>query len=143
MSTRHDEPPHMRPPTDLELKISALGIPDDVSFYVFRDDAVRTTGNGNWEQDYEDWAVETIGFVPERLHNLGPDNIWGYPPGPECCQGLPPFPPGLLQAQIELLNKCADFESVVIVGDKVKQKARQVWDQVKAVIGPPREPKEP
>ena len=144
MPVRPDDPGNypVRPPTVLETYLGAVGIPDDVSFYVFRDAAVQSTGNGNWEANYIAWCQSIFppGFgnsgVPVRVHNLAENNIWGYPPGPQCCQNLPPFPPGLLQAQIELLNKCADPEAVFIVGDKVKEKARQVWERVKSLIPP-------
>ena len=146
-ATPTHEPPHMRDPTELELKVGAAGIPDDVSFYVWRDGAVQQTGNGNWEQDYEEWCLELFGpdfgdnGVPKRLHNLGNPNMWGYPPGPQCVQDMPPLPPVVTQAQIEALNKCADFESVIIIGDKLLQKRKEIWAAVKDKIPPPARPK--
>ena len=136
----------MRDPTDLELKLGALGIPDDVSFYVWRDGAVQATGNGNWEQNYEAWcrSIFPPGFgkdgVPQRIHNLGSPNVWGYPPGPACCQNLPPLPPGpLLQSQIEAINACVPVNTVIVSGEAAKQAARATWEAVKSKI-PPKQP---
>lgn len=107
----------LRPPTDEETYVAAIGITDDVSFYTYRDNA----GGSAWEQNYQAWCNDSIGFVPIRIKNLGADNIWGYPPGPACCQNLPPTPPGLSQAQIEALNACVPFELVVIAGEAAKK----------------------
>jgi hypothetical protein len=102
----------MRDPTIDELYESAFGITDDVSWYVFRDDAVRQQGS-SWEQGYEAWCIDNKGYVPIRLHNLGSPNQWNYPPGPACVQSLPALPPDLKQWQISYMNACVPYELIV------------------------------
>ena len=121
---RRGQDDNMHDPTSLELKLSALTIPDDVSFFVFRDAAIQTSGNTQWEDEYESWATDWLGFVPHRVHNLAANNPYGYPAGPECCQNLPAFPPFLFQWQIDAINNCADFVTVVMAGDKFRQALR-------------------
>jgi len=100
-------------PTIDELYESAFNITDDVSWYVFRDDAVRQYGS-DWEKNYEAWCIDNHGYVPIRLENLGPDNQWDYPPGPACVQSLPALPPDLQQWQISYLNQCVPYDVVCV-----------------------------
>ena len=98
-------------PTIEELYEEAFGISSDVAWYAFRDDAVRQYGS-DWEAGYEPWCIETHGYVPIRLHNLGDPNTWSYPPGPACVQSLPALPPYLSHVQIAYLNACVPYEFV-------------------------------
>ena len=137
MSARHDDPPWMRPPTTAEFLLGALSIQDDVSWYNFRDAAVRQ-GYSDFEADYqemctnfgfeEDGAVE--GKSPMRVHNVGPNNQWGYPAGIECTFGLV-WSGHLLQPQIEALNRCVPLEVVLVAGGVFKETLKQVAEKVK------------
>lgn len=98
-------------PTTEELYESAFKIQDDVSWYVFRDDAVRQQGS-DWEKNYPQWCLDNKGYVPIRLLNLGNPNQWGYDPGPTCVRELPALPPNLKQWQIGALNDCISYEAV-------------------------------
>lgn len=105
----------MRDPTNQELLLGAVQIQNDVDWYTWRDSAVRQ-GYADFESDYEQLCVEAFGFVPKRIHNLGTNNIWNYPPGPACCwpENMGPLPPGpFTQPQIDALNACAPVNSVV------------------------------
>ena len=130
MSKREDW--EMRPPTKPEFLLGALGIQADVAWYTYRDSAVRQ-GYGEFEQDYEEMCAN-LGFTtgqavegvsPMRVHDLGPGNIWGYPPGPECARGLI-WSGHLLQPQIEALNKCVPLEVVLVAGGVFKETLRGV-----------------
>lgn len=112
-------PPGSTKPTEQELVESAYGIQDDVSFYVFRDDAVRQ-GYGNFEASYEAYCKQQpLGTVPHRVRNVAPDNIWQYPDdthpaGVPCVLNNPqPLPLGLEQWQIDAINACVPVQTVV------------------------------
>jgi hypothetical protein len=106
----------LRDPTHVELLLGAIGIQDDISWYTWRDSAVRQ-GYGTFEADYAALCNKAFGFVPDRIHNLGPANIWGYPPGPACCwpENLGAIPPGpYTQPQIDAFNACTPKEAVIM-----------------------------
>jgi hypothetical protein len=102
-------------PTKEELWEAAFGIPDDVSWYVLRDDAVRQFGS-DWENGYEMYCTQTHGYVPIRIHNVGDPNQWGYAPGPQCVRDNlagKALPPDVKQWQIAQINACVPFDMIV------------------------------
>lgn len=112
-------PPGSTKPTEEALIEQAYLISDDVSWYVWRDDAVRQ-GYGSFEANYEAYCKQQpLGTVPHRIHNVAPNNIWGYPDdkhaaGIPCVYNNPqPLPPYLEQWQIDAINSCANVQAVV------------------------------
>ena len=114
-------PPGSHKPTEEELIEQAYLIQDDVSFYVFRDDAVRQ-GYGQIEQNFEAYCKkQPLGYVPHRVRNVAPNNIWGYPDdthpaGVQCVVDNPqPLPPGLAEFQIDAINACVPVQLAVFM----------------------------
>ena len=107
-------------PTEDEMYQEGFEIQDDISFAAFATEADKQYSE--WYEGYPAWCQEHKGYVPLRIHNLGPDNIYigtpyELPPGPPCCwpENLGAVPPDLPQWQIAMINDCVPQEAIMIV----------------------------
>lgn len=130
-------------PTPGDILQGALYIQDDVSFFSWRDAAIKQ-GFSEFDVQYQSLCSQ-LGFGPDgaiagtspaRVHNVAENNVWGYKAGdPNFVPGIPctfdlVWSGFLFQSQIDALNRCVPLEAVLVAGGVFKETLRAIAEKI-------------